>query len=115
MVKRLTRRKKKGGSYTFSGPLGSGIHALEVQKQGGEVPAPSYVQSGGKHKKKSRKTRGRKMKGGGKYAGGVFPSFNGTGEKGMANMTPGVSVRGGNASPATFNDYSAKGFGSFKI
>jgi hypothetical protein len=75
---RRATRKMRGGYYGFNGAVGTG--------------APSYARAeevplaGGRRHKGSKKSRRRKMRGGGSY-GAVSGSFTGEGHNGLANMT----------------------------
>jgi hypothetical protein len=123
--KRGTRRRKmKGGFYSFTGGLGPGapswgagseMGGYAVDKGGnignmgpnGTRPEIQYG-SGRRRKSRGRKTRRRRMRGGGKY-GGVSASFGGSGVNGMANYD-GINTRvpplGGSAYGG-FNDAAA--------
>jgi hypothetical protein len=124
--KTVRRRKTRGGYYGFDGSLATGAanwgRGSEMQHWADNDPKGqgAIVGSGRRRKsrkgsKKSRKTR-RVKRGGGKY-GGVSASFEGEGERGLANFAgrtsrdnPGVAAEG------NFNNFGAQpgsGFGSF--
>lgn len=116
-------RKHKGGYYSMSGAIapgavnwtrGSEMGEWSVSNRGGNA---QYGSGKRKSKKTTMKRKGKKtMKGGNKF-GGVFPSYMGTGERGLANYAP-VSLRGtpGIAAGGKFNNFGAQpgsGYGSF--
>lgn len=119
-------KKVRGGYYGFDGPLATGAvnwgRGSEMQhwadndpKGQGAIVGSGRRRTSRKGGKKSRKTR-RVKRGGGKY-GGVSASFEGEGERGLANFAgrtsrdnPGVAAEG------KFNNFGAQpgsGFGSF--
>lgn len=123
--KKHTRRKHRGGYYGATGALApgamewgrgseAGAFAAGLNDRGGN----SFQLGAGKKRRGSKKvTRRRKTRrGGGKY-GGVSASYEGTGERGLANFS-GVVTRDGSGAAAegAFNNNGAQpgsGFGSF--
>jgi len=118
----------RGGFYEFKGGLapgapswgsGSEMGQYAVDK-GGNIGSMKEVMygRGRRRKSRSRKTR-RRMRGGGKY-GGVSASYQGEGNRGMANFA-GINTRGpplGEAANGAFNDGAAASMakgGSFDI
>jgi len=108
------RRKHRGGYYGFSGAVGTGAPmwnrgsemgewANDMSSRGGN----GKVQYGRGRTRKGKRHSRRKHRGGGKY-GGVSASFQGTGERGIANYE-GVITRGsaGGAAHGAFNDVAA--------
>lgn len=84
----------------------------------GTDPLTEGPMGGKRRRSMKKKAKGKKktMKGGTKF-GGVFPSYQGTGERGLANYT-GISLRGtpGTAAGGAFNNFGAQpgsGYGSF--
>ncbi len=113
---------KKGGYYGFSGAVGTGAPAWSRGSEMGDFAISSrggntqYGARRHKGSKKSKKTMKKRMRGGGKF-GGVSASFQGTGERGIANYK-GIITRDGTGSPAggSFNNFGAQpgsGYGSF--
>lgn len=112
-------KKLRGGYYGFDGPLATGAvnwgRGSEMQHWADNDPKGQGAIVGSGRRRKSRKTR-RVKRGGGKY-GGVSASFEGEGERGLANFAgrtsrdnPGVAAEG------KFNNFGAQpgsGFGSF--
>ena len=123
--KTVRRRKHRGGYYGFDGSLATGAanwgrgsemqHWADNDPKGQGAIVGAARRRSRKGTKKSRKTR-RVKRGGGKY-GGVSASFEGQGERGLANFAgrssrdnPGVAAQG------KFNNFGAQpgsGFGSF--
>jgi len=115
---------KKGGYYGFSGAVGTGAPAwsrgsemgdFAISSRGGNTQYGARRHKGSKKSKKTMK-KTRKMRGGGKF-GGVSASFQGSGERGLINVS-GVNTRDGTGSPAggAFNNFGAQpgsGYGSF--
>jgi hypothetical protein len=119
--KKHTRRHRKhrGGFYGATGAIApgamewgrgseAGAYASGLNDRGGN----SFQLGAGKKRRAGRKTR----RGGGKY-GGVSASFEGQGERGLANVR-GVVTRDGSGAAAqgAFNNNGAQpgsGFGSF--
>ena len=97
---RSSRRKMRGGYYSFDGAVGTGAPNYTSHT---EVPV-----TGGR-KRKVRKTR-RKMRGGNAY-GAVSASYQGTGSRGIADFV-GTDTKGpysnGGAAKGAFNYYGAK-------
>lgn len=118
---RKTAKKipKKGGYYGFSGALGTGAPAWSRGSEMGDFAISSRggnTQYGARRHKKGKKTMKKRMRGGGKF-GGVSASFEGAGERGMANYK-GIITRDGTGSAAggAFNNFGAQpgsGYGSF--
>jgi hypothetical protein len=126
--KKHTRRHRKhrGGFYGATGAIapgamewGRGSEAGEFAAGLGDRGGNSFQLGAGRKRRGSRKlarrTR-RKTRGGGKY-GGVSASYEGTGERGLANFS-GVVTRDGSGAAAegAFNNNGAQpgsGFGSF--
>jgi hypothetical protein len=113
---------KKGGYYGFSGALGTGAPAWSRGSEMGDFAISSrggntqYGARRHKGSKKGKKTMKKRMRGGGKF-GGVSASFQGTGERGIANYK-GIITRDGTGSAAggSFNNFGAQpgsGYGSF--
>ena len=117
-VKRKThRRKHRGGYYGASGAIAPGAMqwsagsemggwASDISSRGGN--GVQYGRGRGRKGKGKRSTR-RKHRGGGKF-GGVSASFQGAGERGLANHV-GVNVRGpplGAAAEGAFNNYGSQ-------
>jgi hypothetical protein len=113
--KKGSKRKtlKKGGYYSFSGDVGSPGAAnwtthsemgqYSVSNRGGNT----QYGSGRKRKvKKNRKTR--KVKRGGGSYGAVSASYQGTGERGIANVVGISPNKPGFASQGDFNYYGGK-------
>jgi len=121
--KNKTRRRQRGGFYSFSGAVGPGAPAWGRGSEVGEYTVDKLnagAQYGrGRRRSRNKKSRARKtrrMRGGGKF-GGVSASFSGTGYRGIGNYD-GISTRvpgNGNDSAALggFNDRGAHG-GDFK-
>lgn len=118
-------RKVKGGYYSMNGAIAPGAanwtrHSemgdWAVSNRGGNTQYGSGKRKT-KGKKLAMKRKGRKtMKGGTKF-GGVFPSYTGSGDRGLANHT-GIDLRGtpGTAAGGAFNNFGAQpgsGYGSF--
>lgn len=119
--KRGTRRHRKmrGGFYEFKGAVGVGAPAWGAGSEmggfavdkGGNIGnfgpdgvRPTIMYGRGRKHKKSRRTR-RRMRGGNKF-GAVSASYNGTGERGMANYvaTNTKYPPFGGAAQGAFND-----------
>lgn len=113
MKRKTHRRKHRGGYYGASGAIAPGAMqwtagsemggwAADISSRGG-----NGVQYGRGRKRKGKRSTRRKMRGGGKY-GGVSASFQGAGERGLANYSP-VITRGapGGAVGGAFNNYGA--------
>lgn len=107
------RRKHRGGYYGFSGAVGTGapLWSRSSEMGGWAADVSSRAGNGGvqygrgrKRKSKSKRSTRRKMRGGGKF-GSVSASFQGAGERGLANYG-GVTTRDhvGSASGGAFND-----------
>ena len=117
--KRGTRRRKmKGGFYSFAGAVGPGapnytrgseMGQFAVDKGGniGNLNPQNVIQYGRGRKRRSRR-KTRRMRGGGKY-GGVSASYQGEGNRGLANFA-GINTRVpplGGAANGAFNDGAA--------
>ena len=116
VVKKGSKRKtvKRGGYYSFSGDTGtpgaanwtshSEMGPYAISNRGGNTQyGRGRKQKGKKSGKKTRKVK----RGGGRY-GEVSASFQGTGERGLANVT-GVSInKPGFANQGDFNYYGGK-------
>ena len=126
--RKTVRRKHRGGYYGASGAIAPGAMqwsagsemggwANDMSSRGGN----GKVQYGrGRRTRKGKShSRRRKHRGGGKF-GGVSASFQGAGERGIANYE-GVITRGsaGGAAHGAFNDMAApayqSGAGSVRI
>lgn len=123
--KKHTRRKHRGGFYGATGALApgamewgrgseAGAFAAGLNDRGGN----SFQLGAGKKRRGSKKSvrRRKTRRGGGKY-GGVSASYEGTGERGLANFT-GVITRDGSGAAAegAFNNKGSQpgsGFDSF--
>jgi len=112
--RKTVRRKHRGGYYGASGAIAPGAMqwsagsemgqwASDVSSRGGN----GQVQYGRGRRRKGKRSTRRKHRGGGKY-GGVSASFQGSGERGIANYNP-VITRGapGGAVGGAFNNYGA--------
>jgi len=111
---KATKKVRKGGYYGFNGAVstgaadwarGSEMGDFSISNRGGNS---MYGRGRKKTKGKGRKTLRRKMKGGGSF-GNVSASFQGDGERGIAN-THGVTTRvfGGEAAGGEFNNFGGK-------
>jgi len=111
--RKLTRRKHRGGYYGASGAIAPGAMQWSAGSEMGHWASSvsSRAGNGGvqygrgrKRKSKSKQSTRRKMRGGGKF-GGVSASFQGAGERGLANYA-GVTTRDhvGTAAGGAFND-----------
>lgn len=127
--KKHTRRHRKhrGGFYGASGAIAPGAMEWSRGSEAGPYAAGlgdrggnSFQLGAGRKRRGSRKgsrRAGRKTRrGGGKY-GGVSASYEGTGERGIANFS-GIITRDGSGAPAegAFNNNGAQpgsGFDSF--
>ena len=111
-------KRRKGGNMGFCPPNMS-APGPDGKCADGSDPLTEAPMGGRKRRSmKNKKTKGKKktMKGGNKF-GGIFPSYTGTGERGLANYS-GVSLRGtpGTAAGGAFNNHGAQpgsGYGSF--
>ena len=111
-VKRKThRRKHRGGYYGASGAIAPGAMQWSAGSEMGGWAADvssragnGGVQYGRGRKRKGKRSTRRKLRGGGKF-GGVSASFQGAGERGLANYG-GVTTRDqvGSAAGGAFND-----------
>jgi hypothetical protein len=127
--RKRTQRKKRGGA-SFYGPTGviapGALQWGPGSEMGGysadQINAGAQVPRGGRRRRHRKTRHRRKTRGGGKF-GGVAASFNGTGQRGMADYD-GISTRvgpGNNANVAAggkFNNFGAQpgsGHGSFNI
>lgn len=125
--KKHTRRHRKhrGGFYGATGAIApgamewgrgseAGAYAAGLNDRGGN----SFQLGAGRKRRVSRKvSRRRKTRRGGGKFGGVSASYEGTGERGLANFS-GVVTRDGSGAAAegAFNNNGAQpgsGFGSF--
>lgn len=117
--RKRTMKKHKGGYYSMSGAIAPGAANWTRHSEMGDWAVSSRggnTQYGSGKKRKGKKTMKRKMKGGNKF-GGVFPSYTGTGSRGLADHT-GISLRTtpGTAAGGAFNNFGAQpgsGYGSF--
>lgn len=115
---RKTAKVRKGGYYGFNGAVSTGAADWA---RGSEMGDFSLSNRGGNsmygrgRKRKGKKATRRKMKGGGSF-GNVSASFQGDGQRGLANAH-GVSTRvlGGPAAGGEFNNFGGKpgNFSSF--
>lgn len=120
--RRKTQKKgKKGGYYGFAGEVAPGAANWTRHSEMGEfaVDRGGNAQYGRGRKRKATKKGGRKTRkvrrGGGSY-GAVSASFQGTGERGLANVVGVSPNKPGFATEGQFNNYGAQpgsGFGSF--
>lgn len=124
-LKKGSRKVKKGGYYSMSGAIapgaalytrGSEMGEYAISSRGGNTQYGSGKKRRSSLKNKKGKGKRKTMRGGTKF-GGVFPSFQGSGNNGLANHT-GVSLRGtpGTAAGGSFNNFGAQpgsGYGSF--
>ena len=111
------RRKHRGGYYGASGAIAPGAMqwtaGSEMGQWAGDMSSRGgngKVQygSGRRRKAKGKRSTRRKHRGGGKF-GGVSASFEGTGERGLANYS-GVNTRGAPGDPVggDFNNHGAQ-------
>jgi hypothetical protein len=119
------RKTVRGGYYSFDGGVGTGAPNWGRGSEMGDVTVTrmnSGAQYGRGRRRKSRRTkRRRSLRGGGgnKY-GAVSASFNGTGQRGMANFeaTNTKYPPFGGSTHGAFNNAGAQpgsGFASFNI
>jgi hypothetical protein len=117
---RTTKKARKGGYYGFNGAVSTGAANWT---RGSEMGDFSISDRGGntqygRGRKKAKKTKRRKMKGGGSY-GGVSAMFLGDGERGLANAHGGTSrVFAGESQGGAFNNFGAQPgstWGNYKI
>ena len=107
------RSVKKGGYYSFSGDVGvpgganwtrhSEMGENSISSRGGNTHYGSGRKRKGKKSKKTRKVK----RGGGSY-GAVSASYEGTGERGLANVVGRSDNKPGFATHGEFNDNGAK-------
>ena len=119
-----TKRRHRGGYYGAGGPIldgGQGPAGMEwgskqevptVEVNG--APIPVNLKTGGRKKRKSKKSTKRKMRGGTKF-GGTFASYEGSGARGLANVSQGTHTPGA-PQLGRFNNFGAgpSDFNSFK-
>ena len=113
-----TTRRHKGGFYGAAGPIAPGVGAMQWNR-GSEMGDWSLSSRGanaqygsGRRRKTKRHSKKRKTKrGGGKY-GAAYGSFEGSGTRGLANLSVG-SHQGGEPRWGGFNNYGA-GPGDFR-
>jgi len=107
----------RGGYYGYTGAVGTGAPNWQRFSELGESSISSrggnaQYGRGRKRKSKGKKTR-KTMRGGGSF-GQVSQTFQGTGERGMANAV-GVSVnKPGFATQGEFNNFGAQPGSGFK-
>lgn len=100
---RKTRKLRGGMGYGFGGTIGTAgpewnpSWGGEITKSGQPVYDTADPQRGSSRRRKSRKSRGRKMKGGASYqnVASVGAAFTGNGSRGLADYTPYASKAGG--------------------
>ncbi len=108
----------KGGYYGFNGALGTGAPNWQRSSEMGEYSISNRggnAQYGRGRKQKGKKTRKlRKARRGGSRFGQVSQTFQGDGERGMANAH-GVSVnKPGFPTQGEFNNFGAQPGSGFK-
>ena len=123
-LNKKTKRRHRGGYYGAGGPIldgGQGPAGMEwgskqevptVEVNG--VPIPVNLKTGGHKKRESKKSSKRKMQGGTKF-GGTFASYEGSGARGLANVSQGTHTPGA-PQLGRFNNFGAgpSDFNSFK-
>jgi hypothetical protein len=113
-VKKGSRRKtQRGGYYSFSGDVGvpggakwvrgSEMGEFSISNRGGNA---QYGRGRKRRGKKGGKTR-KSARGGGRF-GAVSASYQGSGERGLANVTGVSTNKPGFPTQGQFNDYSGK-------
>jgi hypothetical protein len=140
-LNKKTKRRHRGGYYGAGGPIldgGQGPAGMEwgskqevptVEVNG--VPIPVNLKTGGHKKRESKKSSKRKMRGGhkkreskksskrkmqgGTKFGGTFASYEGSGARGLANVSQGTHTPGA-PQLGRFNNFGAgpSDFNSFK-
>jgi hypothetical protein len=101
--RRMTRKKHRGGYYSFSGQVGTGA---PLWSRHTEVPVV-----GGKRRRKHTKRHGKRKHRGGSRFGAVAASFQGTGQRGMGNYvaTNTKTPPFGGSSQGAFNNAAGSG------
>jgi len=108
--RKTTKRRTKGGFYSFSGSEG-GIPGAAAWRSNSEMGEFSLSNRGGNaqfgaRRRKNKKTKRRRMRGGGSY-GQAVAGYVGTGARGLADGVD-VSQPAGKASGGAFNNYGAQ-------
>jgi hypothetical protein len=120
--RRVTRKIKKGGYYSFNGAVATGAADWQAKSEMGDHSISNRggnaMYGRGRKGKGKKATKRRKMKGGGTY-GGVSAMYLGDGERGLANAHGGTSrVFAGDSQGGAFNNYGAQPgstWGNYKI
>ena len=119
-----TKRRHRGGYYGASGAIiEGGVGPAGMRWSGGQevptvevggAPIPVNLKTGGRKKRKSKKSTKRKMRGGTKF-GGTFASYEGVGARGLASVSQGTHTPGA-PQLGRFNNFGAEpsDFNSFK-
>jgi hypothetical protein len=117
---RKTRRRHRGGYYSFQGAVGTGAPSWGRGSEMGAFTA-DQINAGAQHgrgrrtRHRRRSHKSRRVRGGGKF-GGVSASYQGEGHRGLANFA-GTNTRvppfNGEAALGKFNDGGAHA-GNFK-
>ena len=119
MSRKHKTRKHRGGYYGASGAIAPGAMqwsaGSEMSQWAGDISSRGgngKVQYGSGRRRKGKRSTRRKHRGGGKY-GGVSASFQGSGERGLANYG-GVITREpiGSAAGGAFNDMAKPAYQS---
>ena len=117
---RKTTRRHRGGYYGAAGPIAPGVAAMGWGRgaENAEFTLSSRggnAQYGSGRRRKTKRHGKKKTKRGGGYYGAAYGSFEGDGNRGLANLKAG-SHPGGEARWGAFNNKGAGpgDFSSFK-